>query len=133
MTPKEIAEVEAYRQAKSKWHWSGSKGSYILERYVFSTTHPMHPMHPMYPMYPMYPNTPSPSRHLVAGELYRTQRAVGNGMYQKVWGVRRANDPTKYTGWDYSTFETIAHLDWMPYTLAQQTAMVLLLAGLDGV
>lgn len=115
MNPKEIAEIEAYRQAKSKWHWTGSKGSYLLERYVFLSD----------------PTAIVSKQHLVAGELYRTQRAVGNGMYQKAWGVRKAKDPAKYTGWDYSTFETIAHLDWMPYTLAQQTAMVLLLAGLD--
>lgn len=116
MNPKEQAEIEAYRQAKSKWHWSGSKGRYILERYVFRSLDPV---------------LPDSRQHLVAGEIYRTQRAVGNGMYQKVWGVRRANDPAKYTSWDYSTFETIAHLDWMPYKEAQQAAMVLLLAGLD--
>ena len=114
MTPKEQAEIEAHQQAMSKWHWTGSKGSYLLDRYVFVPD-----------------STSLSNRHLVAGELYRTQRAVGNGMYQKAWGVRKAKDPAKYTGWDYSTFETIAHLDWMPYKEAQQTAMVLLLAGLD--
>jgi hypothetical protein len=116
MTPKEATTIEAHQQAKSKWHWTGSKGSYLLERFVFV---------------PAHPSWGQPSNHLVAGEIYRTQRAVGNGMYQKAWGVRKAKDPAHYIGWDYSTFETIAHLDWMPYKEAQQTAMVLLLAGLD--
>lgn len=115
MTPKEIADIEAHQQAMSKWHWSGSKGNYILERYVFVPD----------------PTAIVSNQHIVAGEIYRTQRAVGNGMYQKAWGVRKAKDPMNFKPWDYDTFETIAHLDWMPYTLAQQTAMVLLLAGLD--
>lgn len=115
MTPKEPANIEAYRQAKSQWHWTGSKGSYLLERYVFVSD----------------PTAIVSNQHIVAGEIYRTQRAVGNGMSQKAWGVRKHKDPTNYKPWDYDTFETIAHLDWMPYKEAQQTAMVLLLAGLD--
>ena len=85
---------------KDEWYWAGSRGNYDLVK-----------------------------GSLIVGRIYRTSRALGNGLTQRGWGVAKNKDPMHPRWWDKDSYAFVSFLEYMPLKEAQTVAKVLLLSG----